>query len=365
MIEIASVLTAGLMLALGVGGALVFVVLKMPAPYIIGPMVALSLGNILELPLPMLPGWFESIAQIILGFYLGIGITRKNLKQLKSASLPAAVIAGWSLFITFALGFFLYRTTQFSLATAVLSSSPGGAPEVSIVAVAINADVATVTIMQMARLLAILMLAPLLSYVMRSHRKSGSPACFYDHFNPEAMEEASSTSYTGNRVRTFFWRLFNPGLAIAAAGGLAFHHIGIPAGYLIGAMVAVGAFSLYGLKINLPPEQLRSGSYIGIGLLIGQYFTREAFVGTLEIYPVVLLLTAMMLLSCAVLGLVISKITGWRLSVCLLATAPGGLITMIAMAAEMDSDPFVVSLMHMSRLITVKLTLPLVVLIIS
>ncbi len=365
MFEITPVLTIGLMFALGVAGALVFDAFKMPAPYILGPIVAVSLGNIFELPIPMLPGWFESIAQIVLGFYLGIGITRKNLRQLKSASFPAAVIAVWSLVITFALGFFLYQATPLNLATAVLSSSPGGAPEVSIVAVAVNADVATVTIMQLARLLAILILAPLLSKLVRSHKKTVSSACSYDHFNPEGLEDVSSNFASGDRIRTIFLRLCNPGLAIAVAGGLVLNFFGIPAGYMIGAMVAVGAASLYGVKINMPPEQLRLASYIGIGLLIGQFFTREAFVGIADIYPVVLLLTAIMLLSCAALGLVISKITGWRLSVCLLATAPGGLITMIALAAEMDSDPFIVSLMHLSRLITVKLTLPLVLLIIS
>ncbi len=364
MFELPPLAAAVLLLALGLTGGLVFKLLKLPAPLILGPMVAVSLGNLAELPFPLLPAWFENIAQVVLGFYLGAGITQGNLKELKAIFFPAAATAVWSMVITFGLGFFLYKITPLNLATAVLSSSPGGAPEVSIIALSVNADVATVTVMQMARLLAILIMAPCLSKIARAMGKTAVSRSHLEHYDPAILEPTLPVYGYNSQIRHFIAGLLNPGLGIALVGGLVFYYLGVPAGYMIGSMIAVGTASVCGLKIRPLPNKIRAAALIGIGVLIGQFFTRDALSGIADIYPVVLLLTGLMLLLCASLAVVLSMVMGWKMSVCLLATAPGGLITMIALAEEMGSDPLKVSLLHLARLITVKLTLPLVILII-
>lgn len=331
----------------------------------LGPMVAISLGNIYELPFLFLPVCFENIVQVILGFYLGANITRKNLKELKVTSFPATANAIWSLVITFAFGYFLYYTTQLSLATSVLSSSPGGAPEVSMIAMAVNADVATVTVMQMARLLAVLSMVPLLSKKASSLKKPVMLGIASNHRSLIAPEQAIFDRSCHNGISNYISKLFNPGVGIALAGGLILYYLKVPAGYMVGAMIAVGTASVCGLKIKPLPEKVRTIVYISTGILIGQYFTREAMMGIVDIYPIMFLLTGLMLLFCAALAIVISKLTGWRLSVCLLATAPGGLISMTIIATEMDCDPLKVSLLHLARLVTIKLTLPLVILLTS
>jgi uncharacterized protein len=350
---------------LGLFGGFVFKILKLPAPLLLGPLVAVSLGNLAGLSFPLLPTWFDNSAQTILGFYLGSSITRDNLHEIKAVSLPAAAIAVWSLVITFLLGYFVFRTTVLSLPTAILSASPGGAPEVSILALSVNADVTTVTVIQMARLFAVLLLTPLFSKMFHTGSKSLTKRTTAKPVYTLSVESAAPVTNHNNNFRSFIEKLFNPGLGIAVLGGFLFYTLQVPAGFMVGAMIAVGISSVSGLKIKPLPDLVRTAAYIGIGVLIGQYFTREALMNIVEIYPIVLIVTGLMLLSCAALAVIISKTMGWRLSTCLLATAPGGLITLTAIAAEMDSDPLKVSLLHMARLITIKLTLPLVIILIK
>lgn len=364
--EIADAPALIILFLLGTFGGFVFKLLKLPAPLLLGPLVAVSLGNLAGLSFPPLPTWFDNSAQVILGFYLGSSITRDNLHELKVVSLPAAVVAVWSLVITFLLGYFVYRATALSLPTAVLSASPGGAPEVSILALSVNADVTTVTVIQMARLFAVLLLTPLISKKYHPGSKALSEKITSKQLQTLSVESAVPIqNNTNHHIRGFIRRLINPGLGIAILGGFLFYYLKVPAGFMVGSMIAVGASSMSGFKIAALPVQVRTVAYIGIGVLIGQYFTREALVNIAEIYPVVLLLTGSMLLSCAALAVAISKLMGWNLSTCLLATAPGGLITLTAIAEDMNADPLKVSLLHMSRLITIKLTLPLVIILIQ
>lgn len=359
--EIADASAIIVLFLLGLFGGFVFKMLKLPAPLLLGPLVAVSIGNLAGMSFPPLPTWFDNSAQVILGFYLGSSITRDNLHEIKAVSLPALAISAWSLVITFVLGYFVYRTTALSLPTAILSASPGGAPEVSILALSVNADVTTVTVIQMARLFAVLLLTPLLSKKFHTVSKSLTRITTTKYVHSLSIESAAPISNHNNNIRSFTGKMLNPGLLIAVLGGFLFYSLQIPAGFMVGAMITVGISSVSGLKIKPLPELFRAAAYIGIGVLIGQYFTREALMNVAEIYPVVLIVTGLMLLSCAALAVIISKTMGWKMSTCLLATAPGGLITLTAVATEMDSDPLKVSLLHMARLITIKLTLPLVI----
>lgn len=62
-----------------------------------------------------------------------------------------------------------------------------------------------------------------------------------------------------------------------------------------------------------------------------------------------------------ILAQIVRKLTGWDNITCLLATAPAGLTAMTMLAYEMDSNPVEVSMMQLSRLLTVRLIIPIVI----
>ncbi|MBN1615267.1 MAG: AbrB family transcriptional regulator [Deltaproteobacteria bacterium] len=141
-------------------GALVAVPLKLPIPYLLGPVfgsAAVSLGGY---PAPPVPYGLLSAAQIFFGISMGTGITLNSLRQLGRVS-PYAIGGSIVLVVfTFLLGFGLTFFTPLSLLTAFLSTAPGGTAEMGITAVALHADIATVLAYQLMRLFSILILVP-------------------------------------------------------------------------------------------------------------------------------------------------------------------------------------------------------------
>lgn len=362
MIKLAPVAAGALLALLGFLGGKLFKLLRFPVPFLLGPMVVVSLSNLLGLPIPVLPNHIDKIAQVILGFCLGVGITRDSLRELRVIAIPALAVAIWSLLITFIFSFFLHRATSLSLTTAVLSSSPGGVPEVVIMAMSVGADAATVTVMQVARLFAVVLFVPLFGKLSAGKNNTAASCASACPVAPETKEQVAAPGVYWPELRRFFKALANPGLLIAFTGGLLFSVLKIPAGYMIGAMVATGVASVSGLGLRPLPPGIRTAAYIVVGILVGQFFTREVLGGMVEIYPIILLLTVIMLLASIGLAWFISRLTGWTLMVCLLSAAPGGLMAMTTLASDLDSEPVKVSLLHLSRLVAIKLILPLVIL---
>ena len=109
----------------------------------------------------------------MLGMTVGARITRENVKELRKMFLPALVIISWALLIVFVFGYFLARTTDLEIPTAILSFPAWAAwPKMTLIALDTDANVPVVVIMQTLRVFVTIMTFPLvLSYMV--HKKEG------------------------------------------------------------------------------------------------------------------------------------------------------------------------------------------------
>ena len=141
-----------IMLAAGVGGFIAGRALRLPAPTLIGPMSATAIVNML--------GWVESppplelgiAAQVLLGTIMGgrfIGVARRRVGRALAVGLGATAMM---LTITFLLSILVYGTVGQPLDQVVLAYSPGGLAEMSIVALAMDADIVYVSSHHVARI---------------------------------------------------------------------------------------------------------------------------------------------------------------------------------------------------------------------
>ena len=78
-------------LLVAVAGGLLFKRLKMPAPYVVGAMLAVALFNIFT-DLAFFPRIIKVGVQSIAGAYIGSGIGRSDLRNLRGVILPALLI---------------------------------------------------------------------------------------------------------------------------------------------------------------------------------------------------------------------------------------------------------------------------------
>ncbi len=131
-----------------------------PAPYVIGPLIATAFMNISGVPLPAFPDGLVIWAQITVGFYMGRSFSLDDLKRGgKWAVLICAMTIGL-IAASFAIGYALALLTDLSLSTTILSVAPGGLVEMAMTAVSVGADAPVVASLQLVRLLFIILFVP-------------------------------------------------------------------------------------------------------------------------------------------------------------------------------------------------------------
>ncbi|WP_226665950.1 AbrB family transcriptional regulator [Metabacillus litoralis] len=142
---------------------------KLPASYVIGPLLSIALLNIIGISLPEFHEFFFIFAQLSIGVSFGLMISFADLKKggiycglylVTTIILIVASLGGGYLFALF---------TKLDLATAMLSFAPGGLVEMVLTASTIGANPAVVSSLQFIRLLFIIGIVPsVLKHVLRT-----------------------------------------------------------------------------------------------------------------------------------------------------------------------------------------------------
>lgn len=120
-------------------------------------------------------------------------------------------------------------------------------------------------------------------------------------------------------------------LALGAAGGACLAFLSVPAGWLSGSMLAVGAATLSGWRV-IVPDWLRNIVFVFLGVSIGTGVTPDTIAGIVT-WPV-----SIMALAVAVVGVIavctvyLHRVAGWERMTALFASIPGALSYIIALA---------------------------------
>jgi uncharacterized protein len=133
---------------------------KVPAAFVIGPLLTTAILNIVGVSLPTIHDFFLIFAQMTIGIGLGLMISFHDLKL--GGKYCGYYFATSVLLIgaSFGLGYLFSLVTDLDLATAMLSLAPGGLVEMVLTASSINADPAVVSSLQFIRLLFIISFIP-------------------------------------------------------------------------------------------------------------------------------------------------------------------------------------------------------------
>jgi uncharacterized protein len=147
-------------IALAVLGAVIGNMLRLQAGALLLPLVAGIVLSRFGLITIELPRWLLTISYAIIGWRIGLRFTRPLLIHAAKA-LPRVVFCTLIL-VAFcaALGALLVVVVGIDPLTAYLATSPGGADSVAIIAAGSKADASFVMAMQIARLVAVLVLGP-------------------------------------------------------------------------------------------------------------------------------------------------------------------------------------------------------------
>jgi uncharacterized protein len=134
--------------------------LKLPTPFLLGPIFGAAAGVLSGFPAPPVQPTLLIVAQTFVGLYMGKNICLRSLCQLGKV-LPYVIGGAVGLVgFSFGLGYLLTLLHPASLLTAFLSTAPGGMAEMGITAVILHADISTVVSYQLFRLFSILLSVP-------------------------------------------------------------------------------------------------------------------------------------------------------------------------------------------------------------
>ena len=115
-----------------------------------------------------MPLTLRKIIQSFGGALIGAKVTLSDVIALKDLVFPIIlIIIGFCLMNVF-VGFFLYKTTKFSLSTALLSASPGGMSDISLMAEDLGGNGPQVASMQFLRAIFIVGIYPIIIKILFS-----------------------------------------------------------------------------------------------------------------------------------------------------------------------------------------------------
>jgi membrane AbrB-like protein len=148
--------------------------------------------------------------------------------------------------------------------------------------------------------------------------------------------------------------------AIAPLGAFAARRANVPAGTLLGPMFVSGALVLAGVGFVVPPV-VRELAFALIGLQVGLRFTLETVRRMGRLLIPVLAGVGGLLAGSFLLALILTATTDVSLRDAYLATTPGGLYAVLAVAFGANADTTFILGVQTLRLLVAVLLAPLVV----
>lgn len=134
--------------------------LHLPNPLLFGPVLLSGALHITGVTEAAIPSTIVALAQIIIGVSVGVRFGGTSLAMVGMNLLLAVFQAVALLLIAIAAAWLVHEITGYSTAAALLAYMPGGAPELSLVALSLGIEPAFVTSHHLLRLTVLILLLP-------------------------------------------------------------------------------------------------------------------------------------------------------------------------------------------------------------
>ncbi len=322
-------------LAIGALGGLVFWLLGIPAPWLAGSMMAAIAAVFSGVKVGM-PDWLRALSFIFLGIQTGTSVTWDTVDRAAQWPLSIAFLGLTVIAVTWACTAYYVRRSGWDGPTALFASLPGALSLVLLLASGTKADMRRVTIAQCIRLFFLVAALPSVISWM-------SPEEAF-HAGPGEIGSLGDILLL---------------IAVSAAAGYALEWLRVPAGLMLGPMLASAALELSGVIAGAAPASVLIPANVVLGVMIGARFSHFTFTEFRE----ALKEGFSGFLIALVIAMAGAGIASWAgglpLALTLLAFSPGGLDAMTIMAFALNLDPAYVGAHQMARYIGLALLMPM------
>jgi len=317
-------------LILSVLGGTVCSLLRVPLPWMLGPLFAMAFARMRDMPVSSLQGSRQA-GQLVIGCALGQYFTPEVGYYVASHSLLIAGAAFGTLVLGSMSGFVLSRTTGTDPVTSFFSSLPGGASEMVVLADRFGARLDKVAL---AHSLRVPMVVSIIPFLMFWSGASGT-----DSYQPV--------------MRAFELHGFLLLLSGATACGLALQKIRMPNAWMFGPLFLSISLTLFDYRTSAMPSFVVNAGQLFIGCSLGARFLPSFIREAPRFAAGVLLSVVASLCLSACMGVIISFLGNIPLASAVLGTAPGGLAEMCITAKVLKLGVPLVTALHITRLLLI------------
>lgn len=320
-------------LGLGLCGGLVAWGIGMPLAWMLGPMVACTIGALARLPVKS-PMRLRPFVIPVIGVLLGSRISADVIAD-AADWWPAFALLLPFLVVTAGVSYVYFRRLgRYDRPTAYFAAMPGGLTDMIIAGTEVGGDERRISLAHATRILIVVI----------------GVVLFYGAFLGVSQEETARGWVGLNALTVMDWLLLALCAAIGAPLGA---WLRLPAAAIMGPMVLSGILHMTEVVTVAPPNLVVIVSLVVMGTTIGCRFAgadlrevgRDLGLGAGS---------AVLMIGLAV-GFAV--LAGWSVglpvSAAFLAYAPGGLTEMSLLALAIGQDVTFVTVMHLARIIAV------------
>ena len=322
-------------LAIGVPAGWLFDWLDTPIPWMIGPMIAVAVANLMGVTV-FSPPYARQTGQVILGSAVALYFTPPVVAAL-AANLGAIAAATASAFVIGGLGaLVLSRVSGVDGKSAFFASIPGGAMAMAVLAERYGATIPPVAVAHSLRVSILVIVIPF--------------ALTYGGIPLEA------TAYRPQLPLDIL--ILVPWLAFGFLLGEISERLGLQNGYLLVPIFFGAALTVSGVELSAVPQWMTDFAQLMFGLVLGARYERAFFVRYKLFIPFALLNAFFILIVSALVALALSWAFGLPIATMLIATAPGGLAEMTILAQALKIGVPLVVAFHIFRVVVVNFGTP-------
>lgn len=343
-----------LTLAVALLGCLVATRLRLPAPAMIGSMLAVGFSNVF-LDYAVLPWYAKVIAQSVSGAFIGMQISKKDVLNFRYLVRPFLLLVVMLTLNTFFTGVLVHLLTGFDYTTALLGSVAGGVSDISLLSIELGGDTQIVALMQTLRLVGVLLIFP---YWIRffTRREEDAQEDFRLITGNPAMGVTWLDRLVGGRRRKIVFTA-----VLCVVFGLLGNASPIPAGAMVLPMAVVILLNVTTSVCYVPVcfktiAQLLAGAVVGCSMnsSIRALLTPRSLLAMAILMIDYWAVNVLYSLYCKRKGLL-------DLKSAMLASAPGGATDMSLIAADLNADLTKIALIQVLRAVYAVTFMPAVI----
>jgi membrane AbrB-like protein len=325
-----------LTLLIGTAAALLCEWLRVPLPWMLGPLIATAAGCVAGAPLATTPA-LRNAGQWAIGTALGLYFTPQVVGVV--AGLGGAIAAGivWALLLGAGFGAFLQWTNPRNAAldrpTLFFASAIGGASEMAVLAERHGGRLDLVASAHSLRVLIVVVVVPF-GFQFAGLRGLDPISPGAHHVDPVGLAALVALTLSGAAAMRWL-RLSNP--------------------WALGPLFVALGLTAAGIELSALPDGLAQAAQLCIGIALGTRFTPAFLHSAPRWLASVALGTLLMMVLSAVYALAVAQLWGLHPATVLLGTSPGGMAEMCITAQVLELGVPVVTAFHVTRMAAVVL----------